>query len=260
MKSCIFIDTANFKHSIQDLFAKDSVFDANHFLPKTAKWSEFFSLLLSKTRKDTSLIRTYFFYPAEYKFYPNENDIKSISEFWDKFKKSSKDSDMINEVKQNLPQGGFSDNDFNKQELSNFKTKYEEVKRNLERKQKRFVDDKRARESICSKYEQIEFSKFGVSRFDLINNEFKTEKGVDVNLAVDMIRLSSIFDICILVSGDQDFIPAIQYLKDNGKLVYVVAFVKKNGRKVAGVSPKIIEVCDGLINISYQEAKQNLYP
>jgi uncharacterized LabA/DUF88 family protein len=49
------------------------------------------------------------------------------------------------------------------------------------------------------------------------------EKGVDINIAVDMLNMAykNLYDVCILVSGDSDFHPAIQAVKDLGKHVEV---------------------------------------
>lgn len=48
----------------------------------------------------------------------------------------------------------------------------------------------------------------------------KKEKGIDIWIAVDMINLSIIekkCDMCILISGDTDFVPALNVIKDKGK-------------------------------------------
>lgn len=47
------------------------------------------------------------------------------------------------------------------------------------------------------------------------------QKGVDVMLAIDMIRLSAkhVVDRIALVSGDSDFVPAVQAAKDEGIFV-----------------------------------------
>jgi uncharacterized LabA/DUF88 family protein len=50
----------------------------------------------------------------------------------------------------------------------------------------------------------------------------RKEKGIDVKIAVDMIRKCLIekeCDVCVLISGDADFIPAMQTIKDAGKEV-----------------------------------------
>lgn len=50
------------------------------------------------------------------------------------------------------------------------------------------------------------------------------EKGVDVRLAVDLVHHASrqSFDIAYLVSGDTDFVDALQTVKDYGRNVVVV--------------------------------------
>jgi len=55
-----------------------------------------------------------------------------------------------------------------------------------------------------------------------LGNVSKKEKGIDVKIAVDMIRkclIESECDVCILVSGDADFIPAILTIRDANKEV-----------------------------------------
>jgi uncharacterized LabA/DUF88 family protein len=49
------------------------------------------------------------------------------------------------------------------------------------------------------------------------------EKGVDIQLATDMITHSfkNNYDVAVLVAGDNDFVGAIQSVKDNGKNVVV---------------------------------------
>ncbi|MBI3963748.1 MAG: NYN domain-containing protein [Candidatus Kerfeldbacteria bacterium] len=46
----------------------------------------------------------------------------------------------------------------------------------------------------------------------------------DVGIAVDAIRMSTGLDVIVLVSGDGDYLPLVEYLQNRGKLVEVVAF------------------------------------
>ncbi|MBI2447993.1 NYN domain-containing protein [Candidatus Microgenomates bacterium] len=46
----------------------------------------------------------------------------------------------------------------------------------------------------------------------------------DVGLAMDIIKMAPGIDSIILVSGDGDYIPLVEYLQNHGKLVEVVAF------------------------------------
>ena len=52
------------------------------------------------------------------------------------------------------------------------------------------------------------------------------QKGVDVDLATDMVMFAcrNYYDTAILVSGDGDFIPAVEKVKDMGKRVEVACF------------------------------------
>ncbi|MBI4218996.1 MAG: NYN domain-containing protein [Chloroflexi bacterium] len=52
------------------------------------------------------------------------------------------------------------------------------------------------------------------------------EKGVDVMIATDLVSgaFKNLYDTAVLVSGDGDFFPAIEAVKDQGKHVEVVAF------------------------------------
>jgi len=65
----------------------------------------------------------------------------------------------------------------------------------------------------------------------------------DVGMAVDAIRMASFLDVIILVTGDGDHIPLVEYLKwGMGRQVEVAAF----GRSASG---RLKEVADYFINI-----------
>jgi uncharacterized LabA/DUF88 family protein len=58
------------------------------------------------------------------------------------------------------------------------------------------------------------------------HNGKKVEKGVDVRLAVTMLARAykDHYDVAVLVSGDADFVEAVQEVKDNGKHVELAFF------------------------------------
>ncbi len=64
----------------------------------------------------------------------------------------------------------------------------------------------------------------------------------DVGLAVDAISASSKLDTVILLTGDGDFIPLVEYLKVHGCQVEVVSF----GRST---SLRLKEVCDEFLDL-----------
>ncbi len=66
----------------------------------------------------------------------------------------------------------------------------------------------------------------------------------DVGLAVDAIRLSQSLDAIILVSGDGDYLPLVDYLqKSSGKQVEVVAFGETS-------SSRLIDSADDFMDLS----------
>ncbi len=65
----------------------------------------------------------------------------------------------------------------------------------------------------------------------------------DVGMAVDAIRMASFLDVVILVTGDGDFLPLIDYLKWGvGRLVEVAAFKRSASAKVQEVADKFINI------------------
>ena len=71
----------------------------------------------------------------------------------------------------------------------------------------------------------------------------------DVGLTVDAIRLSPSLDAIVLVSGDGDYIPLVDYLqKSSGKQVEVVSFRE-------ATSSRLVEVADDFIDLSFEKDK-----
>jgi len=72
------------------------------------------------------------------------------------------------------------------------------------------------------------------------------EKGVDIQLATDMIThgFKNNFDVAILVAGDNDYVGALQAVKDNGRNVEVALFGKER------TSVQLREVSDRVIPIN----------
>jgi len=82
-------------------------------------------------------------------------------------------------------------------------------------------------DKFINKLEKIPFFETKMGRTqkltDKVGNPVFTQKGVDVNLAIDLVKWSYQQNInsLIIISGDSDFVPAITLAKDMGKLVYL---------------------------------------
>jgi len=48
----------------------------------------------------------------------------------------------------------------------------------------------------------------------------------DVGLVIDAVRMAPSIDVLVLVSGDGDFVPMVEYLKNQGKRVEAITFGK----------------------------------
>ncbi len=65
----------------------------------------------------------------------------------------------------------------------------------------------------------------------------------DVGMVVDAIRLSPKLDVVVLVSGDGDFIPLVEYLQNMGVQTEVMAFRETS-------SSKLVEAADDFVDLS----------
>jgi uncharacterized protein (TIGR00288 family) len=66
----------------------------------------------------------------------------------------------------------------------------------------------------------------------------------DVGIVIDAIRISPSVDALVLVSGDGDFIPLAQYLKNQGKRVEIIAFGKSTSGKLKEEADEFIDLCE----------------
>jgi uncharacterized LabA/DUF88 family protein len=66
----------------------------------------------------------------------------------------------------------------------------------------------------------------------------------DVGLAVDAIRLASKVDAVVIVSGDGDFVPLVEYLKHLGVQVEVISFGKSTSAKLKEAADDFIDLCE----------------
>ncbi len=80
------------------------------------------------------------------------------------------------------------------------------------------------------------------------------EKGVDVQLAVDLVRFGAKlnYEVAIIVSGDGDYSPAVEAVKDMG-LNVVNAFFPDE------VSSYLRHVCDRFVQLDYDYLKNCLF-
>lgn len=70
----------------------------------------------------------------------------------------------------------------------------------------------------------------------------------DVGIVIDAIRIASGIDTLVLASGDGDFIALVEYLKNQGKRIEVIAFGKTT-------SSRLKETADEFVNLGKDPEK-----
>jgi uncharacterized LabA/DUF88 family protein len=93
----------------------------------------------------------------------------------------------------------------------------------------------------------VPYTELRLGRLVYINwpNTPPYEKGVDIQLATDMITHSfkNNYDVAVLVAGDNDFVGALQSVKDNGKNVEVALFGKeRTSMQLRNVADRVITI------------------
>ncbi|ATZ61153.2 MAG: NYN domain-containing protein [Methanosarcinales archaeon Met12] len=141
---------------------------------------------------------------------------------------------------------GFTDIDFYKfgLKLAKLKPKRELIRvyyYNAPHKQdssKRYKDQQRFFNAV----KRTPYTELKLGRLVPRGNTF-IEKGVDIQIAVDMARfaVNNVYDVGILVSGDGDFAPAVEFAKSTfGKHIEHAYFA-------TGKSRHLQDVCDDFI-------------
>ena len=64
----------------------------------------------------------------------------------------------------------------------------------------------------------------------------------DVGIVIDAIRTSAGLDVIVLVSGDGDFIALVEYLKNQGKRVEVMAFGRTTSLKLKETADEFVDL------------------
>lgn len=66
----------------------------------------------------------------------------------------------------------------------------------------------------------------------------------DVGVAIDAVRLAPSLDVVVLLSGDGDFVPLVEYLKNQGKQVEVIAFGKSASTRLKEATEEFTDLSE----------------
>lgn len=246
-KVCIFVDGENFRHSICDVF--EGEFDQSEYLPRNADWTEFFDYLVSKIVSHNTIqrLRAYWYVIQFVDYQPY--DIPKPREDSAAFVKVvSRDADTKKEIQRT--------------DTTDLPNRLDQIYKRLEARERgfhrRFQGWMRVQNAIAGRHDSVEFRRAGAITYNLHRQSLGQEKAVDVKLAVDLIILKDSYDIAVIVSGDQDYVPAVQAAKDYGKRVINVAFLTRSGNLLPGGARRLNHVTDSSIQVPYGDLKSLL--
>lgn len=64
----------------------------------------------------------------------------------------------------------------------------------------------------------------------------------DVGIAVDAVRIAPTVDTVVLCSGDGDFLQLVEYLKNQGKRVEIIAFGRSSSAKLKEMADEFVDL------------------
>ncbi len=100
-------------------------------------------------------------------------------------------------------------------------------------------------------FEALQKSGIEIRQKELIEYMSGQKKGDwDVGLTVDAIRMLDMLDVVVIVSGDGDYEPLVDFARSRGRIVEVMSFRETT-------SGRLVEAVDGYINLS-EDKKQYL--
>lgn len=234
-RACVFVDGENFRHSLKHLFPSGRYsFGKGDYLPET-DWHAFFTSLAG--RFDCELLRVYWYVVEHvdcrpYKI-PHEWDAKekALTRWYgDRISVCTTESERHHLLK-------------------TLERELEEARVAIERRARGWRE---IQASIENHNDQLEFRRSGSIPYELATKQFGVEKGVDTQLATDMIVLSDIYDAAIILSGDADYLPPVAAVKNKGKFVYCVSFLDRKGRQLPGGARRLNNAVDSRVDLHFE--------
>lgn len=66
----------------------------------------------------------------------------------------------------------------------------------------------------------------------------------DVGIAIDAVRIAKLVDVIVLMSGDGDFVPLIDYLRNQGTQIEVMSFGKSTSSHLKEEADEFFDMCE----------------
>ena len=239
MRSCVFIDGENLRYSLVNLFSDD--FDKADYLPKNARWNAFFDFLVQECHEGSYRLRTYWYVVERIDFRPWKIPLDNIQTLLKVLNKASECKNAISQAP-------------NQEEKAQSIGK--QLIKDRQKMENRFSGWQRVHNAIAVEHDAVEFRRAGTIQYNLFNETFGQEKAVDVKLAVDLLEFVDIYDTAIIVSGDGDYVPAVQAVKNRGKQVVNVSFETRSRKLLPGGARSLNQITDKSLIVQYDRMRE----
>lgn len=243
-RACVFVDGENFRHTICDLFDH---FSPAEYLPRRANWAGLFDWFVQQASPEAERVRTYWYVIQWMDFYPFA--LHRLRRNADKLKQVLCEHPPYADELGELRGSGAI------QRMQKMVQRLDETRRQM---QDRFSEWTSIQNGIAHRHRAVEFRRAGAIKCRLFDCALGPEKAVDVKLATDLIVLKGIYDVAVIVSGDQDYVPAVQVIKDDGKTAVNVAFKTRGGRLLPGGARRLNQATDQGLEIAYSDLAGHL--
>lgn len=241
---CIFVDGENLRYSISGLFL---YFNRRDYLPRT-DWGAFFDWIAQHVSgQDANRVRTYWYVVQNIDYSPYDLGA------------ARKDPLVLEKVlMRDVPTASLIASVLPHEKTDTMQGCVDNLETHRREMDERFKSWIKIQDGIARRHPAVEFRRAGYIRYDLFERVFGSEKSVDVKLATDLFRLKDIYDTAVIVSGDQDYVPAVEAVKDAGKHVVNVAFLTSAQRLLPGGARRLNQITDWCIEIPYTDSKRLL--
>ncbi|MCD4769848.1 MAG: NYN domain-containing protein [Bacteroidales bacterium] len=234
----IFIDGQNLYHALRSMDLKEININ-------------FAKLFNDCLEENDELIRTYLFRPEKVQnFYVEKRRI--AIDIISKMEDFSGKNDMLEKLRK------YTDISFLEPDiLIEIESEYTNCNTWLKDLKQQFSQSDFKYAKMSENYSDFSIERKGVLKVDPYNQKIIGEKGVDVALSVNMVKmsLSNKLDKIILFSGDFDLSEGIQICKDNLHKVHIVKIHRGHPPKNISSSRHLLCLADKVINVYESDLK-----
>ena len=240
LKTVIFVDGQNFKRNLQEFQYRSHESGVRHPLyrldEKHFDWTAFFLGIVERfnqaTHLDHTLVRAYWYNAETITPFPQARDSWTQKIIDDN---AAEFPELGHEIVQALAREWWE------RERDIFQNTRSQVFENIQRRSS-FLEFQYTGQYVVRPFDQHRIIRDG----DRVVYQGRRvgEKGVDVGIAVDMIAKSLNYDAGILISGDADYIPAVQFIKSQLKNFYQFSLARGVPPQIHHLSPWLRGVVD----------------